>query len=159
MVKNNNSNMEDVKKFMNFMNEEYDKNYLGLSTEGEYNPVKVEKFIKSMDDIIQEMEDLFDGGAGDELEEPDDANVSEQMDDLASRMKISNDDFREIIKRAKNTKHLKHYIHLLEWYLTQPDPREEDKKYMLKNEIGNLMRNKNLSSEQLLSVKKFINDL
>jgi hypothetical protein len=30
--------MENVKKFMNFMNEEYDTNYFGLSTKGEYDP-------------------------------------------------------------------------------------------------------------------------
>lgn len=84
---------------------------------------KVEKFEKSILQIIDEMEEEFDDG--DDLEEPDDANVSEQMDELINDLKLNKYDMKEIIKRNdgkvyrddSKRNHLNDFIHLLEWYL------------------------------------------
>jgi signal recognition particle GTPase len=75
---------------------------------------KSTEFIKRMEDIIQEMEEVFAEGEGDQSMEPDDANVAEQMDEIVIDLNMNIYDIKDVIKKINSTKYLKHYIHLLE---------------------------------------------
>lgn len=114
--------MKYIKLFENFEEhwEEEDQDV----TENLFDINKVEKFEKSIIAIIDEMEELFDDGYGDQLEEPDNENVLEQMDELVYDLKMTKDDIKEVINRNKEKKnHINDWIHLLESYI------EEDRAY------------------------------
>lgn len=137
-----------LKKFKSFINEQ--------NIPVEYDENKVVKFIKRIESVIAEKEELFDDGAGDQLEEPDDASIAEHMDDIDGDLRLSKPDFVEVIKRARNTKHLKHYVHLLEWYLR---PQPEKSRNLLLADIAEVLHRKNLSKDQLQSILKFVKEI
>jgi len=111
LEKNVNENLEP------FGDEDWDDEEFDDGHEEENNIYNINKIIKFENDIngtIAEMEELFDDGYGDQLEEPTDANISEQMDELVKQYKLSKYDIIEMIKRNNINGG---WVRLLNWYL------------------------------------------
>ena len=111
--------MKYLKEYVNFNEFDWEE-----EPEEKTNKQKdIERFEKKFNGILDTMYEEFDDGLGDQLSEPDNENVSEQLEELLRYSSLTRNDIKIIINKNKNKKgHINDWIHLFEWYLTNPLP-------------------------------------
>jgi len=102
------------KENLDFDNFDWEENYVNIE--------EVRRFENEFNKMINEFLMQFNDGAGDQLAEPTNELVAEQMDEILRDFDFTINDIKAIIERNKGERYnnINDYIDLFYWYL-DPD--------------------------------------